>query len=91
MDNKYPEHEKLSGVKEYSEKIGEFLEWLFCSGEQEIALCQYGKEEKSNGMYFGGWQRINKSTEQLLAEFFSIDLKKLEKEKLEMLNQLITQ
>lgn len=36
----YPEHEKMAAVKDHSQAIGEFLEWL--SSERELYICQNG-------------------------------------------------
>lgn len=70
----YPEHEKLEKVKEKSQAIGEFVDW--CNNEKEIVLARWGV----NDLYADSTP-INK----LLAEFFGIDLIKLEIEKQEML------
>ena len=81
MDNKYPECDKMLAVKDKSQVIGEFLEWLQCV--KEIELCQLidGEEEMEySPIYF--------SNEELLAEFFNIDLDKVEKEKLCILDEL---
>lgn len=71
----YPEHEKLSKIRNESQSIGEFLEWLSTKG---VILCMIGEE---------GWYpaSIHKSAEKWLSEYFDIDLRKLEAEKLQML------
>ena len=73
----YPEHEKLKAVKDQTQMIGEFLTWL--QTDRAISLTshilnQYGVTEKQYH-----------NVESLLAEYFEIDLKKLELEKREML------
>jgi hypothetical protein len=78
----YPEHEKLKLVKERSQCVGEFLEWL---DEQHILLSRYVVPE---GCTSERLMTANENTENLLARFFEIDLKKLEKEKLEMLKKI---
>jgi len=71
LDEQYPECEKLNEVAPYSQKIVEFLNWL--SNEKGIELADY---EKSDRFHFP------KSTnENLLAEFFDIDMVKVEQER----------
>lgn len=77
----FPEHKKLRAIKDRSQVIGEFLEWL--QGEKGFALatwCSHGE--------FLDPARFN--VNQLLAEFFEIDQEKLEAEKLAMLDQMRT-
>ena len=76
----YPEHDKLKLVADKSQAIGEFIEWL---------------AEEGRGIYlavphpFGeGLVPANKSITRLLAEFFEIDLDKIETEKRAMLDNL---
>ena len=76
---KCPECDKMRAVKEKSQAIGEFLEWLH--SEKDITLCRL------EGNY--DYRIINISTEKLLAEFFDIDLNKVEEEKRAILNLLI--
>lgn len=84
---KYPEHEKLEAIKDKSQSIGEFIEWL----------------NRKKGIYLGKWSHFGKpeegfdamfaareSIENLLAEYFEIDLVKLEKEKRQMLSHALT-
>ena len=72
----YPEHEKMRAVKNESQTIGEFLEWL---SEQGILLAKYDGET-----LFVSYYRI----EELLAEYFGIDLNKINNEKDQMLQEL---
>lgn len=74
MNLKLPEHEKLKAIQPKSQAIGEFLEW---AGEQGMALASYGDERGDRETLF----HVSRSKENLLAEFFEIDLKKLEAEK----------
>lgn len=123
----YPEHEKLSVVKDKSQAIGEFLDWL---SEQQVRLARYedaahsdaprdlivgrtpdgqpifvndetGEEsqyirsyqrrEDSDYWYKpGGFYPINERIEAILAEYFEIDLNKIESEKRAMLDELRT-
>lgn len=45
MAKQYPEHEKLEAVKDESQTIGEFLEWLL--SEHGVTLCRYEEEARS--------------------------------------------
>jgi hypothetical protein len=83
--NDYPEHDKLSAVKDKSQTIGEFLEWL--DYEKNYSVCSLTEGRNGGGEY----SPIFTSTEKLLAEFFNIDLNKLEKEKRKMLDELRAQ
>jgi len=74
----YPEHEKLEKVKETSQSIGEFLEWLYY--EKRIHFARYSKYDVS--------YRVSLNTNELLAEYFGIDLTVLEQEKRQMLEEL---
>jgi hypothetical protein len=73
-----PECEKLSKVSEESNKIGDFLDWLIY--EKQISLCQWNKV--SNYLHCG------RSNEDLLAEYFDIDMDKVEKERDNLLSWL---
>ena len=79
----HPEHEKLAAIKDKSQTIGEFLEWLPTQG---ITLCTYyyGRKKGDDG----GYCPAAASTTALLAKFFDIDLDKLESEKQQMLDSL---
>lgn len=87
----YPEHEKLQAVKDKSQAIGEFIEWLQSTKHYVIAQWQQidpdtepGEAEAEDQMLF----RASFSIETLLAEYFKIDLGKLEQEKQAMLESL---
>jgi hypothetical protein len=84
MPTKYPEHEKLEKIKDFSQSCGEFLDWL--QNEKEVFLSVY---------FESGWQRdegflyrSGSTVQDLLAEFFNIDREKLEDEKMAMLEEL---
>lgn len=76
----YPEHQKMRAVKSRSQEMGSFIDWL---GACSISLCSiervYGNDR---------WFPINKSIETILAEYFVIDLKKIEDEKDAMLAEI---
>jgi hypothetical protein len=74
--SKYPEHEKLRPIQPYSQKIGDFLEWL---GQEGYHLAKYENERL--------WPS-HESISSLLARFFEIDQDKLEQEKLAMIDEL---
>lgn len=73
----FPEHEKLKLIKDKSQAIGEFLEWL--GAEKGLHVAQWISEHRL--------MPANYSTEKLLAEFFDIDLDKLEDEKRAMIEE----
>lgn len=75
--NKYPEHEKMKAVKERSQIVGEFLEWL---ESQSMEVCHRHTYE---------YEPTDKSREGLLAEYFEIDLKKISAEKDAMCAELV--
>lgn len=92
-----PEHEKLQTVQAQSQAVGDFIVWLqnvkgvtlakphehkdSCESESYpgFRICDYTRGELMP-FYF--------QVTNLLAEFFSIDLKKLEEEKLAMLAEI---
>lgn len=69
------EHERLSQIKDKSQVIGEFMEWLQGKG---ITPQKCGRGNRSYRFY----------VQKELAEFFKIDLEKLEKEKRVILEHL---
>jgi len=77
----YPEHEKLQKVKDHSQAIGEFLEWVSWTKEYRLG------EFVGNNDYTE-FVPVNMNIQNLLAEYFEIDLKKLESEKREMLEKM---
>lgn len=76
----YPEHDKLTLVHEKSQAIGEFIDWL--GSEKFIHLLTY--VDDSVGYVPAG------NIQDLLAEFFDIDLKVIDQEKRAMIEQLRT-
>lgn len=75
-EGEYPEHDKLQLIADKSQAIGEFLEWL--QEEKQLVICQSADEH-----YYPHFVR----KEELLADFFEIDLKKLDDEKRAMLKE----
>jgi hypothetical protein len=76
-----PECEKMQKVKDRSQAIGEFLEWL--QEEKALQLCEW------DGLY--KMMPVDIPTEKLLAEFFDIDLNKVEQEKRAILDYMRAQ
>ena len=72
-DNRYPEHDKVRAVKNESQRLGAFIEWL---NEKDMQICE-GEE----GLHGVRWYPTTKNIERLLAEYFEIDLQKVGEEK----------
>ncbi len=89
-EQQYPEHEKLHAVKERSQAIGEFLEWLGTNGFHLAKWMKVCAPDGSAGECDEVDQLVQQSfnIENLLAEYFQIDLAKLEQEKRAMLEQI---
>lgn len=77
-----PECDKMLAVQNRSQDIGEFLEWL--RGERGLILAQYD-EDHFDGEFL---MPVNIRIEDLLAEFFEIDLNKVEQEKRALLESI---
>jgi hypothetical protein len=84
----YPEHEKLTQIRDKSQLVGEFLDWL---SQQGYYICRW-QDEGDNGQP----KRIPATADDIarihedeyLADFFGIDQDKLEEEKRAMLDAL---
>lgn len=66
-----PELDKMLEVKPQSQVIGEFLDWL--QNTKHYSICELIDEDDR-------YVSIMKSIEQLLAEYFGIDLNEVERE-----------
>jgi hypothetical protein len=75
--SQYREHERLHDIREQSQTIGEFLDWML--NERGWHVCYYRKGSDFPYPVHG------LTIERVLAEYFDIDLDKLEQEKQEML------
>lgn len=75
---KTPELNKILTVKDNSQTIGEFLEWL---SEQGIILVEYIDNGRSGEFFETGISR-----ERLLAKYYDIDLAKCETERSALLD-----
>jgi hypothetical protein len=84
----HPEHDKLEAVREKSQTIGEFMEWLQTT---KGAVLRRWVEctENAGGFPFdeprAALAAFRGSITDLLAEFFGIDQQRLEAEKRDML------
>ena len=75
------EHEKLKAIKPLSQAIGNFIEWL---GENGMTICSEDRSPYLPDEYVP----IRRTTEELLADHFEIDLNRLEAEKEAMLEEI---
>jgi hypothetical protein len=81
-----PECDRLLAVREKSQVIGEFLDWLrekgwvIATGHAHDDTC-YIDGKRFCGAVEGDLVRVLFNTEKLLAEFFGIDLEKVERER----------
>lgn len=73
----YPEHEKLQKIQPYSQKIGEFIDWL---NTQDMIIAKWSVEDTLMPARF--------AIPDILARFFLIDQNKLEEERQHMLANL---
>ncbi len=73
-----PQHDRLMEVRVESQAIGEFIDWLYY--EHGVMLAHYGDGER---LY-----TYHRNVNEMLAEFFGIDLQELEQEKRAMLARL---
>jgi len=77
------ETDKMLKARDKSQPIGEFLDWLL--NEKHYRIAEYQKlDDYINEQLVP----IHINIEEILAEFFGIDLKKAEKEKRELLEQI---
>jgi hypothetical protein len=77
----YPQHDKLRAVRDQSQAIGEFLEWLQSTRKPRVTLTV----DAELGMRC---EDLWPKTEDLLAEYFGIDRAALECEKQAMIKGL---
>lgn len=92
---KTPTLDKLRGVKDKSQTIGSFLDWL--QSEQKIQLMHYhehiescfdedGDSDSNCGLFEDDPMPNHRSIEKLLADYFEIDLGEVEKERRALLD-----
>ena len=75
--SKYPECDKLSGVYGESQIIGAFLEWLQDEREPHVKLAYWDDRARLH--------LSDRTTEELLVEYFKIDMAKVEEERRAMI------
>jgi len=75
----YPEHTRLHAIKDDSQKIGAFLDWLEAQ-EEAIRLCRWNDQRAE-------YERIYEGVETILSRYFEIDLNKIETERRAMLEE----
>lgn len=86
--SRYPEHDKLTAISDESQAIGEFIE------TSDYTLCELKSFTEplndAGDTYETGPQfvPVAKSIQQVLADYFGIDLAKIETEKRAMLDAL---
>jgi len=68
-----PECDKITANREESRILTDFYDWL---GEHGLEICAY--DEKSYG---GEWLPDSRRPEQLFADYFGIDMNKVEEER----------
>lgn len=76
--SEYSEHDKLSAISDESQAIGEFLE--MCG----YTLCELDEVSYTRPRFVP----VAKSMQQILADYFEIDLSKIETEKRAMLDAI---
>jgi len=91
-----PELDKMLKVKDRSRAIGEFLEWL--REEKGYSVMRWSKrrdwaefdedDPKGDELSDLGGVHVRESTEKLLAEFFDIDLGRVEQERRALLEAI---
>ena len=89
-----PELDKMLAIKDKSQAIGAFIEWLGHNGmviaryaSKEDEWADEGEEKVATGIDRGDLLPILNSVE-MLAKYFQIDLDKVDKEKLAILESL---
>lgn len=86
----YPEHEKVEAVKRQSQAIHEFIRWL--SAEKKVHLAEWvplhegsdGSQSRAANLHY-----TRQTLDNLVAEFFEVDLKKFQAEKDQMVEEVM--
>lgn len=79
----YPELDKLAKIKDKSQSIGAFLDWL--QNEKHYRLAKWEKDDSI--IPEDQLMPVSYDIQQLLAEYFDIDLNKIEEEKRAILEE----
>ena len=85
MGSQYPECDKVAAVRDESQAIGNFIEWLV---EQDMGITEEREMEDEYGDMVVLNLPIGVTVEKLLARYFDIDLQKVEAEKQKILDSL---
>lgn len=104
MADKYPEHEKLSKIKDQSQTIGEFIDWLMggFEGSPGLQICEYHEGTYGAAALIADALACKETDREydpsgyipvadpmaLLVRYFGIDQEKIDAEKREMLAAL---
>jgi len=104
QESQYPEHRKMHKVVKTSQEIGEFLDWLFNTKHYQIAEYGFVPTNAPSGTKPKEWHYVGerRNTDrlypvlhsshglivELLAEYYGIDLLKIEQEKRQMLEEI---
>ena len=84
--SKTPELDKMLTIRDESQKLGQFLEWL---SEQSIVLAEFDTMSCEDcGYETEGLWATRSNQEQILADYFGIDLSKCEQERTKILSDL---
>lgn len=78
-DERWPEHIKLTAISDQSQACYDFIDWL--ETEKGYRLCYVPRNSNTH-------EPIQHSMRGLLAEFFEIDMDKVEAEKRAMIEAL---
>ena len=81
-DTIWPECEKLKATAPYSQKIGEFIDWLH---DDDVVLAEWVKDPQG---FDENLIPVTKPIQELLAEFFEIDMNKVEEERRQILESI---
>lgn len=82
MRKNYPEHEKLIAIQDQSEICSEFLDFL----QSEYNMINKRERFEHSYIPFNYSSYVDK--DKLLAQFFNIDMQKIEKEKRQMIDEI---
>lgn len=100
VDPSFPEHKKVTLVKDESQAVGSFLDWLqnengvvLATRHEHTEECGVDEDEEETvvgecGLHENELVSTYTPVEKLLAEYYKIDLNVLEDEKAFMLRQL---
>lgn len=80
----YPEHEKLKAVSDKSQEIGQFLDWMRDEKGYQFGFLGDADSGEDPGRIYPTYLDVTR----VLADYFDIDLKKIEQEKREMLKSI---